>query len=333
MLTFVMYHYVRPLRGSTPWHIRGRDVASFAGQLDYIMRHYTVVGLRDVLAARRGETELPFNACALTFDDGLRDHYEHAFPLLRARGLTASFFVPARPLLENIVLDVHKIHFLLATVREPRHLVADILRELQRYRPFHQLPSDAELYQRYAVASRFDPPEVIFIKRVLQRGLPKPVRAAITDALFSRWVTADEKGFGAELYLDFPRIDEMLGDGMEFGGHSVDHEWFDDLDQTAVEREVGGTVEFLERLHGARPLDWFMSYPYGAWSDVAVDVLRREHCALALSTEVALVDDLSAPFTLPRLDTNDLPLSASAPVSPWTELIHAQRLIQAVGGR
>ena len=115
LLTVIMYHYVRDLTRSRYPAIKGRCTADFEAQLDYIERHHTVVRLRDVVAAARGERALPEAPCVLTFDDGLLDHFETVFPRLVERGLVGAFFPSARPLRNHVVLDVHKLHFVLAS--------------------------------------------------------------------------------------------------------------------------------------------------------------------------------------------------------------------------
>ncbi|SOD50657.1 biofilm PGA synthesis lipoprotein PgaB [Pseudoxanthomonas wuyuanensis] len=63
---------------------------NFAAHLDWLSGHgYRPVSLSDVQAAARGERRLPAKAVLLTFDDGLRSVYTHAFPLLRAYGYPA----------------------------------------------------------------------------------------------------------------------------------------------------------------------------------------------------------------------------------------------------
>ncbi len=58
---------------------------NFAAHLDWLHGNgYTAVDLDDVEAASRGVRPLPERAVLLTFDDGLRSVYTHAFPLLRA---------------------------------------------------------------------------------------------------------------------------------------------------------------------------------------------------------------------------------------------------------
>ena len=118
MLTVVMYHDVRPLPRTRYPEIRGLQTEKFEGQLDYILKHYTVCCLRQVIAAARGEEPLPHNACVLTFDDGLIDHYLTVFPRLEERGIVGGFFPSGRAVQEHRVLDVHKIHFVLASTRD-----------------------------------------------------------------------------------------------------------------------------------------------------------------------------------------------------------------------
>lgn len=63
---------------------------NFAAHLDWMSgQGYRPVSLSDVEAAARGERRLPEKAVLLTFDDGLRSVYTHAFPLLRAYGYPA----------------------------------------------------------------------------------------------------------------------------------------------------------------------------------------------------------------------------------------------------
>jgi peptidoglycan/xylan/chitin deacetylase (PgdA/CDA1 family) len=65
---------------------------SFEAHLRYLTRHVSVVGLStllDQLSSTRGLT----NEVALTFDDGLRNHFTAAYPILQKLNLPATFFV------------------------------------------------------------------------------------------------------------------------------------------------------------------------------------------------------------------------------------------------
>lgn len=63
---------------------------NFAMQLDWLRAHgYVPVSAQAVREARDGRRTLPDKAVLLTFDDGLRSTYTHAFPLLKAYGYPA----------------------------------------------------------------------------------------------------------------------------------------------------------------------------------------------------------------------------------------------------
>jgi biofilm PGA synthesis lipoprotein PgaB len=63
---------------------------NFAAHLDWLHgQGYRPVSLSQVIDASQGRGRLPEKAVLLTFDDGLRSVYTHAFPLLRAYGYPA----------------------------------------------------------------------------------------------------------------------------------------------------------------------------------------------------------------------------------------------------
>lgn len=97
-LTVVMFH--RVLAPSDPrWPTADPEYSLrddlFAACLGFFRRHYHLVGLDDVLAARRGARPLPPRPLLITFDDGWSDTEEFALPHLRRAGMPALLFVVA----------------------------------------------------------------------------------------------------------------------------------------------------------------------------------------------------------------------------------------------
>ena len=92
-LTAVMYHFVRDLAHSPYPEIKGLTIDEFRGQVAYARRHFTPIGVEDVLAAIDDpERTLPPRSLLLTFDDGYRDHCDNVVPVLREYGMSACFF-------------------------------------------------------------------------------------------------------------------------------------------------------------------------------------------------------------------------------------------------
>ena len=92
----LMYHYLsEPPTGSDK--IR-RDLsvtpARFAAHLDRLQSEgYTTISLYALMDYLTHGAPLPAKPVILTFDDGYLDNYTNAFPLLKAHGMTATFFV------------------------------------------------------------------------------------------------------------------------------------------------------------------------------------------------------------------------------------------------
>jgi peptidoglycan/xylan/chitin deacetylase (PgdA/CDA1 family) len=89
MLHILAYHDVKPSREDLIDEY-GVTVDQLAGHFAWLKHQgYVAVTVDDVVAAQRSVRPLPPKAVLITFDDGFRSFYEHAFPLLKAYGYPA----------------------------------------------------------------------------------------------------------------------------------------------------------------------------------------------------------------------------------------------------
>ncbi len=319
-VTIVMYHYVRELRYTKYPKIKGLLASQFREQLLYMQKYYEFVTVEDCIrAVESDDTSFPNNAILLTFDDGYIDHYTTVFPLLDKFGIQGCFFPPAKTILHHEVLDVNKIHFTLAAASSFDALLQDVFDCLNRFRAEYGLESNDYYFAKLAVPGRLDPKEVIFVKRLLQLGLPEAPRKAIVDYLFKKYVAEDEAVFSRELYMDTDQIQCMIRNGMFVGGHGYDHCWLNSLSSDKQEQEIDQTLEFLKGV-GAPTQDWVMCYPYGAYDQPLMDTLKKKQCSLAMTTHMEIASlNPEQSLTLARLDTNYLPKVADSNMAPWTQ--------------
>ena len=67
---------------------------SFARQMEFLHKHhYNVVNLDKVALYMQKKEKVPPKTVAITFDDGLYNNYEHAYPVLKKYGIPATIFV------------------------------------------------------------------------------------------------------------------------------------------------------------------------------------------------------------------------------------------------
>lgn len=201
-LLISMYHYTRDLVHSRYPEIKGLAYDLFEKQLQFFKKNFTVVTMEDVIRAINEKNELPENALLLTFDDGYIDNFTVALPLLKKYGMQGSFFIPGKTFSENVLLDVNKVHFVLASADNPKELVNDIyalLDEARKISEYSTLPSNADLYAQYGIANRFDGADVVFCKRILQTAIPEKLRNEMSSKLFAKYVGLSESNFAREL--------------------------------------------------------------------------------------------------------------------------------------
>lgn len=312
-----MYHYVRSIKQSRFPGIKGLEPDAFQEQLAYLRRYYTVVTMETVLAALGGEEALPRNAAVLTFDDGYADHHDVVLPLLMDAGFQGSFFVPAAPVISRRVLDVNKLHFVLAVSPDVKRVVAEMERGI-RDESDADLPTCDELRDQLHSPTRFDSADVAYVKRVLQRALPQDVRSRLVASLFSRFVTSDESAFAEELYLSREDLRRLVSAGMHVGGHGNEHYWLGSLSREEQVAEIGAAMTFVRSIDGSARNATFC-YPYGDYNASTLEILTAAGCEAAFTTRVAVAAVPGTPaLEIPRLDTNDLPKDHSSPPNDWT---------------
>ena len=98
-LTVFCYHRIAAApRMETPFDpgVYTMTAAEFEEQLSFFSGRHPVVSEADLLQHLEGKSPLPHGAVMLTFDDGYKDNYEIARPLLKKYGFPASFFIPTR---------------------------------------------------------------------------------------------------------------------------------------------------------------------------------------------------------------------------------------------
>ena len=301
-----MYHYTRDLKHSRYPEIKGLDVNLFREQIAFMKSNFNIVTMEQVLEAISTKEKLPEKALLLTFDDGYADNYNVAMPILEEYGVQGSFFIPGKTFTTHQLLDVNKIHYVLASANI-YNLVEDLKKEMDYYRgqEFQYAPTE-ELFAKYDVASRFDIKETVFVKQMLQTVLPERLRNIISSKLFAKYVGVTEEQLAYELYMSEEQIRTMKRHGMFIGIHGYDHYWLGNLPVEQMENDISLALDALDEFVDRK--QWVMNYPYGNYNKDVIAYISKQGACLGLTTEVRLADiDKDNPLELPRLDCNDFP--------------------------
>jgi peptidoglycan/xylan/chitin deacetylase (PgdA/CDA1 family) len=208
-------------------HVSGllkfRTLAQFKSDLDFFLSHYTPVSLEDVINHLDGGVRLPQRSFLPTFDDGFREVYDLAAPILYSLGVPAAFF------LNTSMIDNHQLGYLQKKSLAIRSLASSATRAVK-----------GEISRRLDVAgiegadlqSRI---ESIFY---LQRNL-------LDELGLLLGIDYDEYAASVQPYLTSGQVINLMKKGFAIGAHGVDHALYSEL---SLEEQLSQTRESMDFL-------------------------------------------------------------------------------------
>lgn len=295
----LMYHRVltadeRRETGSHPALVVDRE--TFEKQMAFLKRRFVVLSIEEF--AERMEKKVPFptSSCIVTFDDGWRDNFTNAFPILLERRLPALIFLPMNYIgHDRLFWQEALVHLLVRVVTEVR-------REPGCRARFEPLLVPAQLETVLDLAVGDPRPSIIGTvsaqKRLARTALEQLV-TALADAL---GVRLDDLST-TDGFIDWKQVAAMSRQGITFGGHGVEHLLLTHVSGGEAENEIRGSKAVMDdRFKETVPT---FSYPNGYW---APDVAARVQAAgyrLAFIAQGGAVTCNDDPLTLRRVNIQE----------------------------
>ena len=300
---FIMYHYVRILKKSKFPKIKGLDLQKFINQINFLSKNYNILSIEDFYFKKFPKNKK--KNCVLTFDDGYSDHYKYVFEILKKKNLKAAFFSPVDIVTsKSLVLDVNKIHLILASANENK--VFERLKYHYNKTSNSEIKLDNFINKIIFNNNRYDTKTTIIIKQLLQSVLDENLRSIICDNLLNDFVSLSLEEINKDLYLTFDQAKEMVKEGMHFGSHGKSHFWFDSLSKDEQENEIIESISFLDKLYGHKKYLLTMCYPYGNYNLDTLSLVKKHNFKIGLNTISNIFDSTRDNlFEIPRMDTND----------------------------
>ena len=253
---FAILCYHRVGTGGVPYH-SALDPLVFEAHMALLRRVYRVVTLDQLcreLAEADPETVSPRQAVAITFDDGYRDLFTYALPVLRKFNLPATVYLTASAI---------------ETGEAPWYdrIFAQIMSSRSETLEFEGIP--LERFPLSSRASRLRAASQVI--RALRQNYSNQERLAACAALERKMDVPDE--VLKNRMLSWEQVREMQSAGFAFEGHTMNHPVVSRLAASELEHELGDSKRLLEqRLQ--KPVNHF-AYPFGTLTD-----LNAQTCSL-----------------------------------------------------
>jgi len=240
---------------------------------------YELVSLAEALEVNAGLKRAKRDVAVLTFDDGYRDNYEVAFPLLQKHGVPATIFLPT------------------AFIGSDQRLPHDRLFHLLKLAHLRAARSGGinKLVGADPWSLALTRPPIEAIDQVIGQWPHHDVLRMI-DALAKRLDEPAQPERGA--LLDWDACRTMSKAGITFGAHTVNHVPLHHEDPVSLERELRESRLAVERELGVPCRDF--AYPNGYYSKGIIRALVRSGYRSAVTTEDAANRIGGDPFRLCR---------------------------------
>lgn len=282
----VVDDYFRPQMAVPP--------AVFEQQMNFIRENFKVISLDEALPFLRGETPLKEDAVVLTFDDGYRDNYTQAFPVLKKYSLPAAIFLTTDFIGTNRRLWWDEIDSLLE--KENGGVPPDVY------------PEEVEKCLLEIEAKQGKDRKKVINKLIsILRIMIKSVKEEVIDNMRA----AREKPASASdrIMLSWGEVAEMRRKGISFGAHTRSHIILTEVPiETAAKEIVESKAAIEARLKS--PVIHF-AYPSGE-VEYKIQKLVKDNFQSACSTKAGGNNSRCDLFALKRIAINEL-----SSRSPW----------------
>ena len=288
-LTILAYHRVLALQESLLYPFQSmvmpRDL--FEQQMSHLRQHYTMLTLLEAVERLRTRNLPPRSVC-VTFDDGYRDNFDVALPILKKYGVPATFFVvtgvmegKSRLLWDEVVSRIREI------------------KDTRGWEEMHRETMPSWLQEKLGLLEAGEPAETIG-ERLVRDMNRVPLREREEALQILRRATPGGGKCSDPPLVSWDELREIRRAGMLVGAHTVSHPFLDELDHPAAKQEIEGSITTLaERLD--EPITLF-SYPRGRFKEEVKRWLQEAGVEAAVTTELGRNSPGTDPYALRRFD-------------------------------
>ncbi|HLG98192.1 MAG TPA: polysaccharide deacetylase family protein [Bryobacteraceae bacterium] len=277
------------------------DEAAFAAQIGMLKRNCELIGPETATLSRRGGRP----RVLLTFDDGFRNNYDVARPILQEHNAPAVFFITSR----------HNTR--------GKYLWFAHLRALEDYFPHPAIRFRGE---SFSMSAERRGSSMQRLKTLLLSLTPHPraMYEAIEDELprledFLPPERIDDTCAG----MTAAQVRELAADPLfTIGGHTVDHPFLGRCEPEEAERQISENKQWLEQA-AERRIETF-AYPSGEYNSDIISGCKRAEFRQAYA--VIPVQQVAGPYDIGRIGIYGTSLVALSFIVRWGNTLRAKRV-------
>lgn len=284
----LLYHRIGVPRDSFDAAV---TVRHFEDQMLFLRKHFKVVSVAEALEYK-GRGENPDKPLAvITFDDGYRDNWEKAYPVLRKYELPATFFITTGCVGNKELLWTSKVEAMFR--RSPVEILE--LRSLVPARVFRLRDHEGRMRACHEVKN-----EMKHVSDLERQEILKELETCMA------WQSLPEEPESFEM-LSWDEVRQMARDPLvEIGSHSVSHRMLGNLSGEDLHYELVESKRRVEEETG-RPAR-YVSYPGNSYNEDVEGCAREAGYEAGFAVDRSLSPLGEGRYRLKRIHVEDGPL-------------------------
>lgn len=259
-----MYHRIRQgnERDGLGEDAVGPTPQSFERQVAHLSARYHIVSLDEFIDAAQNGSELPPRSAVITFDDGYRDNYTLAYPILRKYKAPATIFLTTGHIGTNNMLWTDKVAYAV------KHTASSRLK----------MP-ELGIYDFTSSANRL---KATMEMKSRLKELPNEDKDLLVERIVAKLGVRITQEAGENLFLSWDDVRAMHDNGVSFGAHTVTHPRLTKVSKSQARAEIAESKRMIENALDA-PVRAF-SYPGGRFDEDIKSMVREEgfDCAVTI---------------------------------------------------
>ena len=277
-VAIIVYHRVADLM-EAPFSLRPVETQQFEKQIRYLCKSFEILSLKELITLVLNRRSLPTKGVIITFDDGYRDNYLHAYPILKKYHVPATIFLTTGHIGTTEPFWWDRIGYAIFKTG---------LRELE-----------VNSSKRFSLSSASERRQAINIICEEAKRLEEKEKERFISKFVQTCGVDIPTDLGDKLILGWDEVMEMKENGVSFGAHGVTHA---SLTKVSPERALYEIIESKKVIESklGQPVFAFC-YPYGHFNASTIQLVKESGFLCGVTTLNKMVDTHEDLYTLGRV--------------------------------
>ena len=276
----LVYH--RVITDYKSWSIDTVDKTDFEKQMIYLQKTHDIITLDKLVYALVKKKPLSKKTIVITFDDGYKDNYTNAFPILKKYNIPATIFLTTGHIGTDNIFWWDKIGYIFNYSNQNIFDIEDF--DFLKNNSIHNKPQTlTQVFKEF-------------------KKLPDDEKELFINKLIKKSKVDIPKNIGKNLIMSWEEVKEMNENGIDFGAHTVTHPILTNISLSQAKQEIiQSKIDIEKRL---KTTVKSFCYPNGQADDFnneIINIIRESGFNCAVTTIPKTVEPDANLFNLGRI--------------------------------